>query len=189
MEHPFSSAPAPARAPREQQIQLLLLSCFPGHALNVPSTAWISNPLVKTKHTRQTRCEAVPRASFPCRGLRSHKAWKAGWAHTLWMTPGGAGMSRELLWVSPPSAASHIQPSGILSLPAQRIFPILGFKAVCVSGNFPPVSTPKAQPCLQGETKHPSPSPDCFQGFGGTGVYTTDQNPQPLLTEGSFFHL
>lgn len=86
----------------EQQI---LLSLVPGHALNVPSTAWISNRAKNQTHQADKRW-GHSRASFPRRGLESHKTWNAGWVHTLWMSPGGARMCRELLWVSPSSAAS-----------------------------------------------------------------------------------
>lgn len=79
---------------------------WPQHSLN--SKSWS-----KTKHSRQTRGRAVSRTAFPCRRLKSHKSWAAGWVHTSRRSPGGARRSTDLLWVpwrSPPSAASHLQP-------------------------------------------------------------------------------
>lgn len=57
-----------------------------------------------------------------------------------------------------PTLCSFSSPS-LESFPfAQEMFSFLGFKAVCECRNFPPVSTPKAQSCLQGDTKHPPPA-------------------------------
>lgn len=79
-----------------------------------------------------------------------------GWA---WEVQGCPGSSCGHLGDPHPLQLLTSSPSGILFLPAQGIFSSLGFKAVCVSGNFPPVSIPKARCCLQGDTKHPSPAP------------------------------
>lgn len=147
---------------REQQIPLLPLSRFPGRALKCPQhslncKSWGQ----KTKHTRQTRGGAVPRAFFPCRGLKSHKNLDGRLGSLLMDEPGRSHC--------PESSCGHCgdphtlqiltsRPLGTLSVPAHGIFSFLGFKAVCVSGNFPPESTPKARSCLQGDSKHPSPA-------------------------------
>lgn len=59
---------------REQQIPLLLPSRFPGRALKCPQHSLNCKSCgQKTKHTRQTRGGAVPKAFFHAGGLKSHK--------------------------------------------------------------------------------------------------------------------
>lgn len=131
--------------------QLLPWPCpqRPQHSLGLKSCS-------KPQHTRQAGGGAVSRAAFPCRGLKSHKTWTAGWVHTSGMSPGGARTSRKLLWIpsgSPPSAASW---DPFPACPRNLFIPrIQG--SVC-KWELPPVSTPKARACLQGDTKHPSPA-------------------------------